>query len=77
MHAEAVELVLALGRSEKFSHPVNALIDARLVLPGDGAGAARAFISAIADAGGADFGLLGGFQVVDAALEWGDQSLGS
>lgn len=69
MRAHTVERVLTFGRAEKFGQPAVALIDARLVLPGHGAGAAGAVLGAIAGAGGADLGSDRGLQGVDAGLE--------
>lgn len=60
MAAHAVECVLAFGRGEELGQPAVALIDAGLVLPRDGAGAARAVLGAVAGAGGTDFGSNGG-----------------
>ena len=74
VRAEAVEFVGALGLGEEFGHPGGALVDARLRLQGDGAQAAGAVVGAVAGAWGADFGFLGGLQVVDGALD-GDMSV--
>ena len=71
MHAEAVERVLALSLFEEFRHPVNALIDARLELSGDGAGATCSKNGAIAGTGSTYFCTFGLLQVVDATLEKG------
>lgn len=68
MRTDAVERVLAVGRSEELGQPGGALIDARLGLQGDSACAAGAVDIAVAGAGGTDFGVPGGLQVVDTAL---------
>ncbi len=59
MPAEAVERVLAARRSEELGQPGGALVDTRLVLQGDGAGAAGAVVGTVAGAWGADFGAYG------------------
>lgn len=79
IRAEAVEFVMAGCRSEELGHPVDALVDARLVLQGDTADATCAGLNAVAGAGGADFGSYGVLsvsEIVDAALRWECQLVG-
>ena len=71
VRADAVELVLAVGLLEEGSQPGGALIDARLELRRDCAGAACALLVAVAGARGADFGVYGALEVIDGALGTG------
>ena len=68
VRADAVERVLAVGLLEEGRQPGGALIDARLELRRDGAGAAGAILVAVAGAWGAEFGVYGAFEVIDGAL---------
>ena len=68
VRADAVERVLAIGLFEEGRQPGGALINARLELRRDGAGAAGALLVAVAGARGAEFGVDGAFEVIDGAL---------
>ena len=74
MRADAVKRVLAVCLFEEGSHPRGPLVDARLELRRDGAGAAGALLVAVAGARGAEFGAYGAFELVDGALGTGDVS---
>ena len=75
MRADAVEGVFTLGRVEECRHPKGALVDARLGLQGDGAGAACALVVAVAWTWGADFGAFGALEAIDAGLGKGNVRL--
>ena len=68
VRADAVKRVLAVGLLEEGRQPGGALIDARLELRRDRAGAAGGLLVAVAGARGAEFGACGAFEVIDRAL---------